>query len=67
MVVGRELNTVESVGQQAFIAGQPFETRPRAIGSQVDEVVEIQIDTQPWSRIGAVVEKAGAGPHLYPA
>lgn len=62
-----ELNSFEAVCQQAQVALQAVKAGPHAIGTQIDEVIEIQIDPQLWCIAGAVVEKTGVRSHLQPA
>ena len=53
-----ELHSLEAIILQTLIARQPFESRPDGIGTQVNEVIEVEIDLESRGVSKAIVEKA---------
>jgi hypothetical protein len=56
-IVRRELHSFEAVFHQALVAGYTFEAGPNGTSTELDEIVEIEIDAELWRSDGTVVEE----------
>jgi hypothetical protein len=52
------LHAFEAVIFQTLVAWQSLESGPDSVGTQVDEVIEIEIDAEAGCGSGAIVKKA---------